>query len=175
MSMSEETFSALLAPNLDAMRGFVRRRLRTLDYADDIVQQTLLRAFKHRHQLRVHSKFKSWLWSIAANEVRLFQRSSRPVLSLDECQGLQFAAHDRSPSAEYERVERERTVHTALARLGERDRLTIQLCDLNELGLREVAAVLALSIAGAKTARFRARQRLARALAGAQSRRRSSL
>jgi RNA polymerase sigma-70 factor (ECF subfamily) len=165
MLMSEETFSALLAPNLDAMRGFVRRRLQTPDHADDIVQQTLLLAFTHRDQLRVHSKFKSWLWSIAANEVRLFQRSHRPALSLDDCQGLQFAARERSPSAEYEQVERQRMIYAALARLTQRDRLTIQVCDLNELNLREAAAALTLSMAAAKSARFRARQRLARALA----------
>jgi DNA-directed RNA polymerase specialized sigma24 family protein len=82
--MSIETFGDLLAPNLEAMRRFVRRRMRTQDHVEDVVQQTLLLAFVHRHQLRAPSKFKSWLCSIAVNEIRMFLRVTRKSLSLDE-------------------------------------------------------------------------------------------
>src|SRR5712691_4544591 len=77
LQMSGETFETLLAPNLQAVRRMVKSRLRTGDQTDDIVQQTLLHAFASRDQLRAESKFKSWLWSIALNEIRAFFRATR--------------------------------------------------------------------------------------------------
>ena len=94
--MTGEVFKALLAPNLPSLRRFVQTRLRISDHADDVVQQTLLRAFSHRHQLRADCKFKSWLCSIAMNEVRLFFRTGRPTISLDEFP--QIDSRDSAPS-----------------------------------------------------------------------------
>ena len=82
--MTGDTFETLLGPNLPSVRRFVQTRLRASDYADAIIQQTLLHAFVHRDQLRATSRFKSWLCSIAMNEVRTFFRIARPTLSLDE-------------------------------------------------------------------------------------------
>jgi len=81
--MPEEVFEALLAPHLQRIRSFVRARLHWHD-ADDVVQRTLLHAFVHRNQLRCASKFRSWLWSIAWNEIRMFHRGARPEISLEE-------------------------------------------------------------------------------------------
>ena len=75
--MSENTFEALLGPNLRSVRTLVQRRLGTSNHADDIVQEILLRAFQRRNQLRIHAKFRTWLWSIALNEIRSFYRRSR--------------------------------------------------------------------------------------------------
>ena len=80
--MTGDAFAALLAPNLQSVRRLVQTHLRTADHTDDIIQQTLLNAFAHRHQLRASSKFKSWLCSIAMNEVRMFFRTDRPTISL---------------------------------------------------------------------------------------------
>src|SRR4051812_44643861 len=82
--MSGELFDSLLAPHLQWVRSFVRARLKTIDDADDVVQQTLLRAFRSRDQLRCASKFKNWLWSIASNEIRAFLRTVRPSISLEQ-------------------------------------------------------------------------------------------
>ena len=82
--MTGETFEALLAPNLPSVRRFVQMRMRTHDHADDVIQQALLRAFVRRDQLRASSKFRSWLCSIAMNEVRMFFRTGRPTMSLHE-------------------------------------------------------------------------------------------
>jgi DNA-directed RNA polymerase specialized sigma24 family protein len=64
-AMSGETLAALLTPCLPSVRRMVQSRLRAWDEAEDVLQQTLLQAFRHRGQLQAHCKFKSWLWSIA--------------------------------------------------------------------------------------------------------------
>jgi len=158
--MSGETFETLLAPNLQAIRRLVKSRLRTVDQTDDIVQQTLLHAFARRDQLRVESKFRSWLWSIALNEIRAFFRATRPCVSLNELPNFQIVDQTASPHAACEQTEREERLRVSLARLKKRDRIAIRLVDLNGLSIAEAARSLAVPEAAFKSILFRARQRL---------------
>ena len=162
--MSRETFSELLAPCLPSVRKLVFTRLRGGAEAEDILQQSLLLAFRHRDQLRTHSKFKSWLWSIALNEIRMLRRRDRPVVPLHESCALDYRDLALSPLARVEQLERSSWLGSAMARLSERDRTAIRLCDLNGLTLREAAKVLRTSEPAAKSVHFRARRRLETAL-----------
>jgi len=159
--MTGDTFEALLAPNLPSVRRFVQARLRASDHADDVIQRTLLNAFVNRHQLRANSKFKSWLCSIAMNEVRLFFRADRRSQSLDEFPHFDFRDSAPSPLARIEQMERFEWLQAGMARLSERDRTAIRLRDLDELSLTEAAKACDSSEAAAKSAHFRARRRLA--------------
>jgi len=162
--MSNETFAALLAPNLESVQKFVQRRLKASDRAEDVVQETLLHAFHRRSQLRAPSKFKSWLYSIALNEIRMAYRKDRKLLSLDEFPTLEFRDRESSPFEKVEQTKRVEWLHSALAKLSARDRKTIRLRDLDERSLTETAAALRSSEAATKTAHFRARHRLGTAL-----------
>jgi RNA polymerase sigma-70 factor (ECF subfamily) len=163
--MSENTFEALLGSNLRIVRTLVQRRLGTSNHADDIVQEILLRAFQRRNQLRTHAKFRTWLWSIALNEIRAFYRRSRSTVSLEEV--LNFEAPDPSmpPLLELERMERRAWVHACMAKLSERDQATIRLRDIEDNSVREAAAACKCSESAVKTAHFRARHRLAQIMA----------
>jgi RNA polymerase sigma-70 factor (ECF subfamily) len=168
--MTGDAFEALLAPNLPSVRRFVQTRLRTSDHADDVIQQTLLQAFVHRDQLRAGSKFKSWLCSIAMNEVRLFFRTGRPTISLDEFPQIDSRDCGPSPLARVEQMERVDRLQAGMERLSNRDRETIRLRDLEEMSLTETAEAFELSESAAKSVHFRARRRLADALRGMERR-----
>src|ERR1035438_1668612 len=137
--MTGDTFETLLAPNLPLVRRFVQARLRASDHADDIIQQTLLHAFAHRDQLRASSKFKSWLCSIAMNEVRTFFRFDRPTLSLDEFPHIDSRDSGLSPLARVEHMERLEWLQAGMEKLSERDRAAIRLRDFEGLSLTETA------------------------------------
>jgi len=162
--MSGETFEILLRPNLQSVRRLVHSRLKGTDHADDIVQNALLRAFSHRDQLRNESQFKSWLLSIAFNEVRMFFRKSRPCISLEDFPHREFVDRAPSPLAQCERQQQQQRLRAGLARLTKRDRTAIQLVDLSGMKAEDAARRLAVSKAAFKSAHFRARQRLGQAL-----------
>ena len=164
MEMSGDTFEALLTPTLPSVRRFVQTHLRASDHADDVLQQTLLQAFAHRHQLRASSKFKSWICSIAMNEVRLFFRSDRPTVSLEQFPHIDSRDREPSPLSRIEERERLEWLQSGLASLSNRDRETIRLRDLEGVSLTETAEAFELSESAAKSTHFRARQRLAGAL-----------
>jgi RNA polymerase sigma-70 factor (ECF subfamily) len=162
-AMSSETFGDLLAPNLKPIRRFVQRRMRNQDHVDDVMQQTLLLAFAHRHQLRSPSKFRSWLCSIAVNEIRLFVRSARKSLSLDELPAFAIIDSGSSPLLCYEEAECQTRLRAAMRRLHERDRLSLQF-DLDGLTASQTAAGMDVSLSAVKSARFRARRHLAESM-----------
>ena len=162
--MSAETFEALLTANLPGVRRFVQKRLGPSGDAEDIVQEVLMRAFLRRHQLRVQAKFRSWLWSIAMNEIRMFFRRDRGHLSLDERAHIDSRDGALSPLASFEQTELREWLLAAMAKLSARDRAAIRLRDLDGLTLSEAAQALECSEPAAKSILFRARRRLAHAL-----------
>jgi RNA polymerase sigma-70 factor (ECF subfamily) len=163
-NMTGDTFEALLAPNLPSVRRFVQTRLRTSDHADDVIQQTLLQAFAHRDTLRASSKFKSWLCSIAMNQIRMFFRTGRPTVSLHDFPQIESRDSGPSPLARVEELERLEWLRAGMDRLSDRDRKTIRLRDLEGMTLTETAEAFELTKSAAKATHFRARRRLACAL-----------
>ena len=155
--MSPETFEVLLAPNLRSVRKLVYTRPKSSGEAEDVMQEILLRAFAGRHQLRAHSKFRTWLWSIALKEICSWFRRQRGLLSLDEFPDLVARYMVVSPLPALEQISAREWILVCCAGLAERDRAAIRF-----KSLREVAAALHSSESATKTAHFRARQRLAR-------------
>ena len=162
--MSCETFSALLTPCLPAVRKLVQSRLRAWDESEDVLQQTLLQAFRHRDQLQAHSKFKSWLWSIAMNEICTFYRRVRIHAPLAESPGMECRDRAPSPLERFEQLERARRIQNAMAKLSECDRVAIRLRDLEGLTMAETAKAMRKSEPAATSIHFRARRRLKRGL-----------
>ena len=159
--MSGETFEALLAPNLPVVQMLVHTHLGRSGQAEDVIQEILARAFTCRDQLRTDAKFRSWLWSIAVNEIRAFFRRDRPILSLDQIPNLDVPDRAMSPLARAERIEVRNQVRAWIAELSERDQRVIQVRDIEDGSLRDLASALHSSESAAKTAHFRARKRLA--------------
>src|ERR1700736_2733024 len=115
--MSGDTFMGLLAPNLQPLRRLLQARIP--GQADDVLQQALLHAFARRDQLRLRSKFKSWLWAIAFNEMRMFFRVEGGTISLDEFPRIDPGDRAPSPLARVEQVEKLEWLHAGLAKLSE--------------------------------------------------------
>ena len=70
-------FLELLQPELAPLTRFVRSLVQSDADVEDLVQQTILRAFEHRAQRRPDASFKAWLTTIALNEFRQSRRRQR--------------------------------------------------------------------------------------------------
>jgi len=130
--------------------------------AEDVLQEILLRAFANRDQLRAEAKFRTWLWSIALNEIRQHFRRHRGLVSFDEFPHLDAPDAGDSPLARLEEKETCEWIQCCVAKLPDRDRKAIRIKDLEDRSIEETAAMLHSSVPGAKTIHFRARKRLAR-------------
>jgi RNA polymerase sigma-70 factor, ECF subfamily len=61
-------FSTEMTASLPALRSFARSLCRHRDMADDLVQETMVRAWSSRHTFLPGSKFRPWLFTILRNQ-----------------------------------------------------------------------------------------------------------
>src|SRR5258708_3141345 len=166
-----DAFGDLVQPHLTSLSRFARARLGNGSEAEDIVQQTVLRAFSHLGQFRRQTRFRTWLSAIASNEVIQWRRRQAiaRIRPLNDIQAAILVDPSASPHAQCQRGQEAERLRQAMTRLPEKYRQMIQMRDLHELSVEETARSLSLTIAAVKTRHHRARKRLVRALAQSPS------
>lgn len=126
--------------------------------AEDLVQETLLKAIKNLGQLQDHASLDGWLFGILANNLRDHYRRRRPQADYDELLELPSAAPlPEELHAESQLVARVRLAVASLP-LGQRQVLT--LVDLGELSYTQAAEALAIPVGTVMSRLCRARQTL---------------
>jgi RNA polymerase sigma-70 factor (ECF subfamily) len=159
-----DAFADLVQPYLALLSRYAQMRLRNPAEAEDVVQQSVLSALCHLGGFRREASFKTWLSTIAWNEVSQTRRrqvsaSHRP---LHECLTANLADPSCSPDSLAQKRQDIAHLRGALETLPEKYRLIIQLRDLSELSVLETARRLSLTAATVKTRHHRARKLLLR-------------
>jgi len=144
--------------------------------AEEVIQETILKAFKAIGRFREEAKFSTWIFQIAINESRMKLRKDRRHLydSLDEPvkgeeQGdyipRDFADWREIPSEALDNARLREALTKALASLSPKYRQVLVLRDIEHLNIAETAKVIGISEAAVKTRLLRARLQMRDALA----------
>jgi len=144
----KKSFEVLMRKHQSPIFNMVHRHVRHREEAEDVVQHVFLQAYQHLERFRGESKFFTWLYTIALNQVRnhVRQRNLRRMDSLDvtgktdDSRSPQWP--DKAPSPEeivHHRWELER-VQIALESMTEAHRTIFTLHYFQHLSLKEVAA-----------------------------------
>ena len=162
-----EAFMGLVRAHQGKIYGLAKKLAGSKQDAEDIVQETLLKAIDKIDQFRGESSFGTWLYSIALNESRrLFAKQKKSELkSIEEYLPLhQDHNHDtaqlfdwRDPHKILEDAEIRHLVEEALAELPQKYREAFVLRYIEELSVKEVAELTKQTIAAAKSRILRAR------------------
>ena len=138
--------------------------------AQDVLQNTFLKAFQHIREFEGRSKLSTWLYRIASNEALMMVRKRRPetnftdtVQEQDEGQILdpvQFTDWCCLPEDEFLTSESRAALDRAVQRLPETLRIVFILRDIEALSIQETSQALGLSETAVKTRLLRARLRL---------------
>jgi len=137
--------------------------------AEDVLQETFLRAYEHLDQFQGQSKFYTWIVRIAVNQalMKLRRRKTDRSVSLDEqidtgedTVTREIATWDEDPEQRFSREEMGGLLDSAVKSLAEPYRLVFQLRDIDELSTEETAEALGLSIPAVKSRLLRARLQL---------------
>jgi RNA polymerase sigma-70 factor, ECF subfamily len=162
---SREAFDELVRRH----RGQIYSLIRTLTGedtdADDLTQETFVRAYTAIVRFRQESAFRTWLSRIAVNVVRTHlanRRHRQPGLSLDLGSDAEHAIPDALVvSIDVETVlSRRDAIVRALAMLPESWRVALTLRDIQGFEYREIATILNVPIGTIESRVFRARRRL---------------
>jgi len=158
----QEKFERLVAEYVDDLYRFGVWMTRDAAVAQDLVQDTLLRAWRSLDSLREAKAVKSWLFTTLRREnARRFERKQLPLVDIDDHQPADGA--EREPESELFDDE----LRTAIAALPEKYREPLVLQALFGYSIAEIASVLELTQSAVMTRVFRARQQLKQQLAGA--------
>jgi RNA polymerase sigma-70 factor (ECF subfamily) len=163
-----DLFGDLIAPHLKPLLHTLKATIGGNAEIEDILQQTVLKAFTHLEQFRFEASFRTWLIRIALNEARQSQRkwASSRLLAVDPTTLTLLPVKDErlSPWVEYQRTEARVQLRAALTLLPEKYRIIMLLRDLHGFTISEVARQLGLTIAAVKTRHLRARRKMAKFL-----------
>jgi RNA polymerase sigma-70 factor (TIGR02960 family) len=137
------------------------RMLGSFDEAEDLVQETLLRAWRRRESLERDEWFRAWLYKIATNAcLDHIKAKGRRVKTLESFHDLPWIQPYPDRLLDEEVIERETIELTFLAviqLLPPRQRAVLVMRDVLEWAADQVAEVLELSVAAVNSALQRAR------------------
>jgi RNA polymerase sigma-70 factor (ECF subfamily) len=158
----ERAFRELYRRHTPRLLGFVHRLLgRSGAEAEDVVQETWIRACENLQRFRWESSFSTWLLGIGLNLVRERQRSiaRRMSESLDETQHA-----SATMGATVERIDLARAIEL----LPDGYRMVLVLHDVEGLKHAEIAERLGISSGTSKSQLFSARRAMRAMLAGSR-------
>jgi len=138
--------------------------------AEDVLQNTFLKAFQHIGEFEGRSNLSTWLYRIGANEALMMIRKHHPEMVLGEVgldeaeQGDLFPAQFTDwcclPEDEFLTSESKAALDQAIQHLPETLRIVFLLRDIEGLSIEETGNTLGLSETNVKTRLLRARLRL---------------
>jgi len=137
--------------------------------AEDVLQESFLKAYTHLDSFHGDSKFYTWLVRIAVNEalMKLRKRKSDKTVSLDEPQDTgedlvarEIAVWDDDPEKKFSRDELGEILDEAVQSLKPSFRTVFVLRDIEELSTVDTAVTLGISVPAVKSRLLRARLQL---------------
>jgi RNA polymerase sigma-70 factor (ECF subfamily) len=155
----------LIAAEIPRLRRYARALLRDKDRADDLVQDTILRALEKKHLYERGTNLRAWLFTLMhnhyLNSVRRSVRRGQTIL----VEKVTLA----SPAPQLANLEL-RELERAIARLPEEQRETLLLIGLEGMKYDEVAQICDVPIGTVRSRLSRARTGLHRMTADKESR-----
>jgi RNA polymerase sigma-70 factor, ECF subfamily len=137
--------------------------------AEDVLQETFLKAYEHLDQFQGNSKFYTWIVRIAVNQalMKLRRRRTDKSVSLDETIDTgedtvtrEVAAWDEDPEQRFSREELAEILDSAIQDLTPTYRSVFLLRDVDDLSTEETAEALGISVPAVKSRLLRARLQL---------------
>ena len=161
----QHAFGELVRRYQSPVRAFLVRLARgDAHLADDLAQETFLKAWRKLHTYRGSARFSTWLFGIAYNEFRTVARQ-RKDLALED---VEEPAAESATSAGDSRSDLRLDLTEALEGLSSQERAAVVLCCQNGLTHEEAAQVLDCPLGTVKTNVLRGKEKLKRRLFGYQ-------
>ena len=167
---NEQAYIELVRRYRDRLMTFVFRFVGDMELSEDIVQDTMIKVYTHKHYYKEIAKFSTWIYTIAGNlaKTELRKRKRRKVTLLS-----QMNTDDRKyeiPSTELQSEDivqgeyTERYIQKAILQLPLHFRTVVILRDIQELSYEEISKIVNVPLGTVKSRINRARLQLQQTL-----------
>jgi RNA polymerase sigma-70 factor (ECF subfamily) len=169
----EERFEREAIPLLREMYGAALRMTRNPSDAEDLVQETYLRAYRAFESFQEGTNLRAWLYRILTNAyINVYRKRQREPQMVSDEEIEEWYLYDKlggeaaEPSAETEVLERlpDQDVQEALASLPEQFRLAVLLADVEGFSYKEISEILDIPMGTVMSRLHRGRRALERRL-----------
>jgi RNA polymerase sigma-70 factor (ECF subfamily) len=174
LETSRWDFSSGQLPYRQQLYRTALRMTRSVEEAEDILQETYLKAFRYYDRFEEGTNLKAWLFRIMKNTFINSYRKKRGLplhLEFDELQeGFEDALFDQGrfdeqdPESELLGGEMDQEVREALLSLSHDYKMAVLMVDIQGLSYQEVADILAVPVGTVMSRLYRGRKKLERAL-----------
>lgn len=152
------TFADLAVPLFDQLYNFARWLTHDAAEAEDLVQETYVKALRGFSGFQAGTNFRAWIFRILRNAF-LNSRAGLKMSALDE--SIEEPASEApSPEATLVAHANREAVRDALSELAVPHREILLLCEVEEMSYEEIAQVLAIPIGTVMSRLYRARKAL---------------
>lgn len=157
----ERAYGVLVKRYYSRLFNFVRSMVRNEELAEDITQESLVKAYFSLKKLQNPGSFKSWLFRIANNNTLDWLRRKRlPQVDVDEHLRESYVDKRSRPEDAVMDDARNAHIHAALNKLKPDQRAILVMCDLQGLSYQEIAEVLKIPFGTVQSRIFYARRKL---------------
>ena len=170
-SGQSSAFATLCQRHAPQLLRTTYRITRNREDSEDSVQDALLRAFVHLNDFDGRSSFATWLTRIAINSALMNLRKKRTSREIAiagpddfgaDSKVYDIADHAPNPERRFAQHEKERILKNAINNLRPTLRQVVEMKQLQERSMREIAEAMSISVAAAKARLFHAKLALRR-------------
>lgn len=159
MNVSQEFREGLLAA-IPSLRAFAFSLIGRSDRADDLVQETMMKAWAHHHSFQPGTNLRAWLYTILRNEFySQMRKKGREVEDVDGAYSRNVGVHPEQPG-HLDMAD----MRTALGQLPADQREALLLVAASGFSYEEAAKICEVAMGTIKSRVNRARTRLAEIL-----------
>ena len=151
--------------------NFIYRTIGDRDRAEDLVQETFVRVYRHLHRFDPTKKFSTWIYTIASNPAKneLRNRSRNPLVLFQaikknweaDHRPLQWEDSSYSPDDLFRKRHLREQVEKAVAELPEHHRVVFVLREMEGKTYEEISEITGVTLGTVKSRLNRARNRFA--------------
>jgi len=153
-----EAYGILVRRYQDRLYPTVLRLTGCAEDAQDLLQETFLRAYQKLGRFHGESSFYTWVYRIAVNLALSGRRRRRPTVRWGEGPGGPAVdLRETDPSLPLERAERDRIIQGALDALAADHRAVVVMKEFDGLRYEEIAAILGVPVGTVRSRLHRAR------------------
>jgi RNA polymerase sigma-70 factor (ECF subfamily) len=161
-AVADDAFLQQALQHLEALHNLAVYLTRNGAEAEDLVQETYIRAMRFSHRFEPGTHLRAWLFQILRNTFLTFYRLRERESTLSEHgvpEGEAPMFHD-APEQDSERASAHMDLERALMRLPEEFKTPLMLAEVEGLPLEDVARVMDCPVGTVKSRIFRAKERL---------------
>ncbi len=161
-------FAYLINKYKDMSYTLARKIVRSHEDAEEVAQDSFLKAFEKLNTFKGNAKFSTWLYTIVyRNAISKVRKKNVATSAIDDYVIDNHSEGDDFPQLETLKMEeQQKYVREAVEKLPEKDALLITLFYMNDNSIEEIEEITGLSQSNVKVKLFRARKKLNQSLSG---------